>query len=162
MRKAQGTRAEIADSLCVTGCLGQKTGKGFYRSGARLAHAASRGGSADRRGVAAPRRRPAGLCARGDRRAPDLSDISEGAHILEQGIAPRAGDIDDLRLLPRLAGLARRADVHADPSGSARSATGSRISPRTPALHGTSRRRSWRGSPRRTAASARSATKIPV
>ncbi len=30
MRKAQGTRAEIADQLCEQGRFGQKTGKGFY------------------------------------------------------------------------------------------------------------------------------------
>src|SRR5690606_18618027 len=39
MRKAQGLRAEIADTLCEAGRFGQKTGKGFYiyESGSRTA-----------------------------------------------------------------------------------------------------------------------------
>ena len=96
MRKAQGARAEIADQLCEMGRFGQKTGKGFY-----LYEAGSRTpqpdpeveqlivATAKRLGVA--------------RRALDRKEITErlifpmineGARILEEGIALRAGDID--------------------------------------------------------------------
>ncbi len=96
MRKAQGTRAEIADSLCEIGRFGQKTRKGFYlyAEGSRtplpdpeveqLIVVASA-----RLGVA--------------RRAIDAAEIverlifpmiNEGARILDEGIARRPGDID--------------------------------------------------------------------
>ena len=96
MRKAQGTRAEIADQLCEAGRFGQKTGKGFYRyeAGARtpipdaeveqLIFATSR-----RFGVA---RRPIGNNEIVERLIFPM--INEGARILKEGIALRPGDID--------------------------------------------------------------------
>ncbi|HEY1360964.1 MAG TPA: 3-hydroxyacyl-CoA dehydrogenase NAD-binding domain-containing protein [Xanthobacteraceae bacterium] len=96
MRKAQGTRAEIADALCEAGRFGQKTGKGFY-----LYEAGSRSPRPDpeveamivaasaRHGLA---RRPIGK--------PEILErliypmINEGARILEEGVARRPGDID--------------------------------------------------------------------
>jgi len=96
MRKAQGLRAEIADSLCEAGRYGQKTGKGFYRyaEGARtplpdpeveqLIVAASA-----RRGLA---QRPIGADEIVERLLFPM--INEGARILDEGIARRASDID--------------------------------------------------------------------
>jgi 3-hydroxyacyl-CoA dehydrogenase len=96
MRKAQGTRAEIADQLCEAGRFGQKTGKGFYRyeGGARtpipdaeveqLIRATSK-----RLGVA---RRPIGNNEIVERLIFPM--INEGARILEEGVALRPGDID--------------------------------------------------------------------
>ena len=58
MRKAQGLRAPVADALCEAGRFGQKTGRGFYRYDAGLAHggARPRGRRADRGGAGAARR----------------------------------------------------------------------------------------------------------
>jgi 3-hydroxyacyl-CoA dehydrogenase len=96
MRKAQGVRAEIADALCEAGRFGQKTGKGFY-----LYEAGSRTPRPDsdvealivaasaRLGV---RRRPTGKEEIIERLL--YPAINEGARILEEGIAQRAGDID--------------------------------------------------------------------
>jgi 3-hydroxyacyl-CoA dehydrogenase len=96
MRKAQGTRAEIADALCEAGRFGQKTGKGFY-----LYEAGSRTPRPDsevealivaaslRLGV---KRRPIGKEEILERLIYPM--INEGARILEEGIAQRAGDID--------------------------------------------------------------------
>jgi 3-hydroxyacyl-CoA dehydrogenase len=96
MRKAQGLRAEIADSLCEIGRFGQKTRKGFYlyAEGSRtpqpdpeveqLIVAASA-----RLGVA---RRPIDPADIADRLIFPM--INEGARILDEGIALRPGDID--------------------------------------------------------------------
>ncbi len=96
MRKAQGTRAEIADSLCEAGRFGQKTGKGFYRyeSGSRTPHPdpeveALIVGASRRLGVA---RRAFGREEILERLIFPM--INEGARILEEGIALRPGDID--------------------------------------------------------------------
>ena len=96
MRKAQGIRAEIADTLCEQGRYGQKTSKGFY-----LYEAGSRSGRPDPEVeqliVAASKR--LGIA----RRPIDKKEIverlifpmiNEGARILEEGIAQRSGDID--------------------------------------------------------------------
>jgi 3-hydroxyacyl-CoA dehydrogenase len=96
MRKAQGTRAEIADTLCEIGRFGQKTGKGFYRyeAGSRspipdpdveqIIVSASK-----RLGVA---RRPFGRSEILERLIYPM--INEGARVLDEGIALRPGDID--------------------------------------------------------------------
>jgi 3-hydroxyacyl-CoA dehydrogenase len=96
MRKAQGARAEIADSLCELGRFGQKTGKGFYRyeTGSRVPLSdpeveaiiieASRRQSITRR--------PIGKDEIVERLI--LPIVNEGARILEEGIAARPGDID--------------------------------------------------------------------
>jgi 3-hydroxyacyl-CoA dehydrogenase len=96
MRKAQGLRAEIADSLCERGRFGQKTGKGFY-----LYEAGSRTPQPDPEVeqliVEAARR------LGGSRRSIGKEEIverllfpmiNEGARILDEGIARRPGDID--------------------------------------------------------------------
>ena len=96
MRKAQGLRAEIADTLCEAGRFGQKTGKGFYiyESGSRTAipdpEVETMIVDASRRlGVA---RRPIGKEEIVERLIFPM--INEGARILEEGIALRPGDID--------------------------------------------------------------------
>ena len=96
MRKSQGIRAEIADTLCEQGRYGQKTSKGFY-----LYEPGSRAGRPDPEVeqliVAASKR--LGIA----RRPVDKKEIverlifpmiNEGARILEEGIALRSGDID--------------------------------------------------------------------
>jgi len=96
MRKAQGLRAEIADTLCEAGRFGQKTGKGFYiyEGGSRTAipdpEVEKMIVDASRRlGVA---RRPIGKEEIVERLIFPM--INEGARILEEGIALRPGDID--------------------------------------------------------------------
>ena len=96
MRKAQGIRAEIADTLCEQGRYGQKTSKGFY-----LYEPGSRTGRPDpevEQLIAAASKR-LGIA----RRPIDKKEIverlifpmiNEGARILEEGIAQRSGDID--------------------------------------------------------------------
>jgi 3-hydroxyacyl-CoA dehydrogenase len=96
MRKAQGMRAEIADTLCEMGRYGQKTGRGFYRY---------EGGS--RSPIPDPEVEQiiAAASVRLDvrRRAFERAEIlerllypmiNEGARVLEEGIATRPGDID--------------------------------------------------------------------
>jgi 3-hydroxyacyl-CoA dehydrogenase len=96
MRKAQGTRAEIADQLCEQGRFGQKTGKGFYiyEQGSRTPVPDP---EVERLIVATSQR--LGV----PRRPLDRKEIverlifpmvNEGARILEEGIAQRASDID--------------------------------------------------------------------
>jgi len=96
MRKAQGTRAEIADALCDQGRFGQKTGKGFY-----IYEAGSRAGRPDPEVeqliVAASQR--LGVARRPIERKEIVERlifpmINEGARILEEGVAQRSGDID--------------------------------------------------------------------
>jgi len=95
-RKALGTRAEIADTLCEMGRFGQKTGRGYYRyePGSRTP---LRDPEADAIVVAASQKL-------GRTRRNFMPDeiverlifpmINEGARILEEGIAARASDID--------------------------------------------------------------------
>lgn len=99
-RKARGKSAAVADAICERGWFGQKTGRGYYRypDGARTGErdpevealiaevSASRG--VTRRSFTAEE-----ILAR-------LLDpmVNEGARILEEGIATRAGDIDTVWL----------------------------------------------------------------
>ncbi len=95
-RKALGTRAEIVDTLCEMGRFGQKTGKGFYRyePGSR---APIRDPEVDAIVIAASKKLGR---ERKQFSAQDIVErlvfpmINEGARILEEGIAARAGDID--------------------------------------------------------------------
>jgi 3-hydroxyacyl-CoA dehydrogenase len=96
MRKAQGARAEIADALCERGRFGQKTGSGFYRYEAGSRAPVSDPDVAE---LIAEVSRRVGL----ERRTIGKDEIverlmfpiiNEGARILEEGIAARAGDID--------------------------------------------------------------------
>ena len=96
MRKAQGVRAEIADALCEAGRFGQKTGKGFYlyEAGSRAPRPDSEVealivGASLRLGV---KRRSIGKDEIIERLIYPM--INEGARILEEGIALRAGDMD--------------------------------------------------------------------
>jgi len=96
MRKAQGTRAEIADQLCEAGRFGQKTGKGFYiyESGSRTPRPdpeveALIAATSKRLGMT---RRPIDRKTIVERLIFPM--INEGARILEEGIALRSGDID--------------------------------------------------------------------
>ena len=96
MRKAQGTRAEIADQLCEAGRFGQKTGKGFYiyDSGSRTPRPDPEVESlivatSKRLGVT---RQPIDRKMIVERLIFPM--INEGARILEEGIALRSGDID--------------------------------------------------------------------
>jgi 3-hydroxyacyl-CoA dehydrogenase len=95
-RKALGTRAEIADTLCELGHYGQKTGKGFY-----VYEQGSRTGAPNPEVDALIEAASARLGVR--RRAIDKQEITErlifpmineGAKILDEGIAYRPGDID--------------------------------------------------------------------
>jgi 3-hydroxyacyl-CoA dehydrogenase len=95
-RKALGTRAEIADTLCEMGRFGQKTGKGFYRyePGSRTP---IRDPEVDAIVIAASKKLGR---ERKQFSAQDIVErlvfpmINEGARILEEGITARAGDID--------------------------------------------------------------------
>jgi 3-hydroxyacyl-CoA dehydrogenase len=96
MRKAQGTRAEIADALCEAGRFGQKTQKGFYRyeAGSRSPHPDP---EVEALIVAASAR--LGIGRRRFERQEIVERlifpmINEGARILDEGIALRPGDID--------------------------------------------------------------------
>ncbi|CAD5250639.1 Short chain enoyl-CoA hydratase /3-hydroxyacyl-CoA dehydrogenase [Bosea sp. 62] len=99
-RKARGKSAAVADAICERGWFGQKTGRGYYRypEGARAGErdpevealiaevSASKG--VTRRSFTADE-----ILAR-------LLDpmVNEGARILDEGIATRAGDIDTVWL----------------------------------------------------------------
>jgi 3-hydroxyacyl-CoA dehydrogenase len=95
-RKALGTRAEIADTLCEMGCFGQKTGKGFYRyeAGSRTP---IRDPEVDAIVIEASKKLGR---ERKQFSAQDIVErlvfpmINEGARLLEEGIAARASDID--------------------------------------------------------------------
>ncbi len=96
MRKAQGARAEIADQLCEAGRFGQKTQKGFYlyEAGSRTprpdpAVEALIVATSKRLGIS---RRPFERQEIVERLVFPM--INEGARILDEGIALRAGDID--------------------------------------------------------------------
>jgi 3-hydroxyacyl-CoA dehydrogenase len=95
-RKAEGSRAEIADALCELSRFGQKTKKGFYRY-----DLASRTPLPDPEveTLILNTSRRLGIARRGfsneeivERLV--LPAINEGARILEEGIAARASDID--------------------------------------------------------------------
>jgi 3-hydroxyacyl-CoA dehydrogenase len=96
IRKSRGEHAVIEDALCEAGHFGQKTGKGYFRyeAGSRtplpdpeveqiIVAAANRLGIARRKIDAAE------IVER-----MVLPMINEGAHILDEGIAARPGDID--------------------------------------------------------------------
>jgi len=96
MRKAQGVKALIADQLCERGRFGQKTGQGFYRyePGSRTPRPDE---EVEQLILATALRLGA------KRRNIDSKEIverllfpmiNEGARILDEGIAARAGDID--------------------------------------------------------------------
>ncbi|MGY4623405.1 3-hydroxyacyl-CoA dehydrogenase [Bradyrhizobium sp. USDA 4486] len=95
-RKDRGEKSPIADALCESGRLGQKTGKGYYKY---------------ENGARAPLPDPdvealiLETCRGLNIRRRSISDdeifermiypmINEGARILEEGVAARAGDID--------------------------------------------------------------------
>jgi 3-hydroxyacyl-CoA dehydrogenase len=96
MRKAEGFSAPIADQLCEMGRFGQKTGRGFY-----LYEPGSRTPRPDPEveGLIVATAKKLGV----ERHAFAPKDIverllfpmiNEGARILDEGIAQRAGDID--------------------------------------------------------------------
>jgi 3-hydroxyacyl-CoA dehydrogenase len=95
-RKALGTRAEIADTLCEMGRFGQKTGKGFYRyeAGSRTPIPDP---EVDEIVVAVSKKLGR---TRKKFSAQEIVErlvfpmINEGARILDEGIAARASDID--------------------------------------------------------------------
>jgi 3-hydroxyacyl-CoA dehydrogenase len=96
IRKRRGTPFPIADAICERGWFGQKTGRGYYRyeSGSRVpmpnpeVEALVLQISAERQIV----RRTITRQELTERMVYPL--INEGARILEEGIAVRAGDID--------------------------------------------------------------------
>ncbi|WP_157016988.1 3-hydroxyacyl-CoA dehydrogenase NAD-binding domain-containing protein [Mesorhizobium xinjiangense] len=95
-RKSLGKTAAIADALCEQGRFGQKTGKGYYiyESGARkpvpdpevaaLIEEKARERGINRREISAEEITERTL----------YPMINEGAKILQEGIAARAGDVD--------------------------------------------------------------------
>jgi 3-hydroxyacyl-CoA dehydrogenase len=95
-RKASGLKAPIADQLCEMGRFGQKTGRGFYiyEQGSRtpkpddeVAHLILR--TAHKMGIT---RHPFEHSEIQERLLFPM--INEGARILDEGVAQRAGDID--------------------------------------------------------------------
>jgi 3-hydroxyacyl-CoA dehydrogenase len=96
MRKAEGFSAPIADQLCEMGRFGQKTGRGFY-----LYEPGSRTPRPDPEveGLIVATAKKLGV-ARHAFAPKDIVErllfpmINEGARILDEGIAQRAGDID--------------------------------------------------------------------
>ena len=76
IRQGRGERALIEDALCEAGHYGQKTGKGYFRYDAGLAHAdpRSRGRRDHPRSLRAARHQPPADRAGGDRRAHGLPD----------------------------------------------------------------------------------------
>jgi len=96
MRKAEGFSAPIADQLCEMGRFGQKTGRGFYlyEPGARTPRPdpeveALIVATAKKLGVERHPFEPKDILER-----LLFPMINEGARILDEGIAQRAGDID--------------------------------------------------------------------
>ncbi|RVD18366.1 3-hydroxyacyl-CoA dehydrogenase NAD-binding domain-containing protein, partial [Mesorhizobium sp. M4B.F.Ca.ET.017.02.2.1] len=95
-RKARGQIAVIADTLCAQGRFGQKTGRGWYRY-----ESGSREPVPDPEVEELIRAKAAELgIARREIGADEIIErtlyplVSEGAKILEEGIAARASDID--------------------------------------------------------------------
>ncbi|MFH5923981.1 3-hydroxyacyl-CoA dehydrogenase NAD-binding domain-containing protein [Roseomonas xinghualingensis] len=100
IRKATGKKAPVADALCEAGRLGQKTKRGYYDYSAD-----GRTGAADPEVAALIERVSAeqGIARRAIPQDEILERllypmINEGARILEEGIALRAGDIDTVWL----------------------------------------------------------------
>jgi 3-hydroxyacyl-CoA dehydrogenase len=96
MRKAAGFRAEIADTLCERRRFGQKTGTGFYRyePGSRVPLA-----DPEVEKLILETSRRLGLSRRRFASSEIVERllfpvVNEGAHILEERIAERPGDID--------------------------------------------------------------------
>jgi 3-hydroxyacyl-CoA dehydrogenase len=96
IRKALGTKAEIADAICEMGRYGQKTGRGYYiyQPGSRTPQP-----DPEIEALIVKASRERGIA----RRAIDKQEIlerllypmiNEGARILEEGIASRPSDID--------------------------------------------------------------------
>jgi len=99
-RKARGKRAAVADAICERGWFGQKTGRGYYRypDGARSGER-----DPEVEALIADISRSEGVARRsltGEEILARLLDpmVNEGARILEEGIAARAGDIDTVWL----------------------------------------------------------------
>ncbi|AZO81780.1 MULTISPECIES: 3-hydroxyacyl-CoA dehydrogenase NAD-binding domain-containing protein [unclassified Bosea (in: a-proteobacteria)] len=99
-RKARGKSAAVADAICERGWFGQKTGRGYYRypEGARSGERdpeveALIAEVSAQKGVTRRSFTSEEILAR-------LLDpmVNEGARILEEGIATRAGDIDTVWL----------------------------------------------------------------
>lgn len=99
-RKSRGKTAAVADAICERGWFGQKTGRGYYRypEGARAGQRdpeveALIADISAQKGVARRSFTPDEILAR-------LLDpmVNEGARILDEGIAARAGDIDTVWL----------------------------------------------------------------
>lgn len=96
MRRATGRKAPAADALVEAGRLGQKTGKGYYRYGAdvRVPQVDPEVAEIIERAA-----REAGIVRR-EISQDEILDrlilpmVNEGARILDDGIAARAGDID--------------------------------------------------------------------
>lgn len=93
---ADGGRAPIADALCEMGRFGQKTGRGFY-----IYEKGARGGTPDPEVAALIEKTAAEMgIARREITDEEIVErliypmVSEGAKILEEGIAQRPGDID--------------------------------------------------------------------
>jgi 3-hydroxyacyl-CoA dehydrogenase len=95
LRKARGAKSAVADALCEAGRFGQKTGAGYYTYAdgrtatpdpevERLVLQASADAGVQRRAIS-----PEEILER-----LVYPMINEGARILEEGIAARAGDID--------------------------------------------------------------------
>jgi 3-hydroxyacyl-CoA dehydrogenase len=96
IRQGRGEHALIEDALCEAGHYGQKTGKGYFRyeAGSRTPHPDAEVeqiilAASSRLGIS---RRPIGEEEIVERMI--LPIINEGARILDEGIAARAGDID--------------------------------------------------------------------
>jgi 3-hydroxyacyl-CoA dehydrogenase len=96
MRKAEGSRAEIADALCERDRFGQKSGRGFYRYEAGSRTPVPDTEVAELIAEASRRLEIARRSLSGDEIAERLvlPMINEGARILDAGIAARPGDID--------------------------------------------------------------------
>ena len=95
-RKASGLKAPIADQICEMGRFGQKTGRGYYiyEKGSRTP---KRDPEVEELIIATSKRMGV---ARRPFTAQEIAErimfpmINEGARILDEGIAERAGDID--------------------------------------------------------------------
>jgi 3-hydroxyacyl-CoA dehydrogenase len=96
MRKAEGFTAPVADQLCEMGRFGQKTGRGFYlyepgsrtpRPDPEVEHLIV--ATAKKHGIERRPFEPKDIVER-----LLFPMINEGARILDEGIAQRAGDID--------------------------------------------------------------------
>ncbi|WP_145144684.1 3-hydroxyacyl-CoA dehydrogenase NAD-binding domain-containing protein [Roseomonas gilardii] len=95
-RKATGAKSPVADALAEQGHFGQKTGRGFYlypdgaRSGSRNPEVETLIASlSESRGITRRRFSEEEILAR-----LFYPMVNEGARILDEGIAARAGDID--------------------------------------------------------------------